>query len=122
MDATTKKPRKDASKKPKDSRPAQGRYHPGLIEATEFGKRYGKNLTPLCFDTPGHTWHVAKDKNWGRWSCCDGAANSFPCTPRVPVPRAVRRLVATVFKTVIQSSISSSIPESDGSTRTCAHK
>jgi hypothetical protein len=58
------------------------RYHPGMCEATDHGKRYGKNLEPQRYDDPKHAWHLAKDKNWGEWSCCAGAANSPPCEAR----------------------------------------
>ena len=61
-------------------------YHPGTCEATEWGKRYGKNLTPQSFDGPSHTWHEAKDKNWGPWSCCGVAANSPGCQLRAKLP------------------------------------
>jgi hypothetical protein len=56
--------------------------------ATEWGKRYGQNLTPQSYSTPGHVWHDAKDKNWGVWSCCGGAASSAPCQlrPTAPLP------------------------------------
>ncbi len=54
-------------------------HHPGVIAATEWGKRYGKNLIPQSYSTPGHTWQHAKDINWGAWSCCGGAASSAPC-------------------------------------------
>jgi len=58
---------------------ARRRYHPGTCEATDWGKRYGKNLEPQNFFGGKHQWHLAKDKNWGPWSCCGGAANSPGC-------------------------------------------
>lgn len=58
------------------------KYHPGECEATEWGKRYGKNLLPQSFDGPGHQWHLAKDKNWGPWSCCNGKVDSPGCQER----------------------------------------
>ena len=58
------------------------RYHPGACTATEWGNRYGKFSEPQRYDDNYHQWHLAKDKNWGNWSCCDGAANSYPCTVR----------------------------------------
>jgi len=62
------------------------KHHPGVVEATEWGKRYGKNLTPQSYFAPGHVWQNAKDKNWGAWSCCGGAASSAPCQLRPPAP------------------------------------
>jgi hypothetical protein len=62
------------------------RYHPGMCEATDRGKRYGKNLEPQRYDESNHAWHLAKDENWGEWSCCGRAANSPPCEAR---PRAL---------------------------------
>jgi hypothetical protein len=57
-------------------------FHPGTCEATEFGKRYGKNLTPQLFDNPIHQWNLAEDKNWGAWSCCGHKASSQGCQLR----------------------------------------
>jgi hypothetical protein len=61
-------------------------FHPGTCEATERGKRYGKNLTPQLWDDPGHQWKLAKDTNWGAWSCCGCIASSRGCQLRVHVP------------------------------------
>ena len=61
---------------------ASEKYHPGTCEATEWGKRYGKNLTPQTYDDPKHLWHLAKSKNWMPWSCCGRAVNSPPCQLR----------------------------------------
>jgi hypothetical protein len=59
------------------------KHHPGECEATEWGKRYyGGNLVPQSFDAPGHQWHLAKDKNWGPWSCCGGKVDSPDCQER----------------------------------------
>jgi hypothetical protein len=55
-------------------------FHPGTCEATELGKRYGENLTPQLWDDPGHQWNLAKDTNWGAWSCC-GCVCEFPGLP-----------------------------------------
>jgi hypothetical protein len=62
--------------------PDPTRYHPGKCEATEWGKRYGKNLDSEVFDSLQHEWNLAKDKNWGPWSCCGNAANSLGCEVR----------------------------------------
>ncbi len=48
------------------------KHLPGVIAATEWGKRYGKNLFPLSYSAPRHEKHKAKDDNWGAWSCCGG--------------------------------------------------
>jgi hypothetical protein len=57
-----------------------GRCHPGTVEATEFGKRYGKNLSPRTWDGDKRDdWSKSTPKNWGCWSCCGGACNSPPC-------------------------------------------
>jgi hypothetical protein len=54
------------------NKPDPKRFHPG--------KRYGKNLEPQLFDNPEHaTWHLAKDQNWGCWSCCGNAVGSLGC-------------------------------------------
>jgi hypothetical protein len=58
------------------------RFHPGQCEATEWGKRYRQNLKPQSFFGHNHDWTMAKDKNWGPWSCCGGAANSPGCQER----------------------------------------
>eukprot|EP00957_Ditylum_brightwellii_P198825 15155086-Ditylum_brightwellii.AAC.1 len=59
--------------------PYPTRYHPGECKATEWGKRYGKNLEPHIFYCHQHQWHLAKDENWGPWSCCGGKANLPGC-------------------------------------------
>jgi hypothetical protein len=60
------------------------RYHPGTC--TAISQRYGGYLGPQKFDEKNHQWHLAKNKNWGKWSCCRGAANSNPCALRPPKP------------------------------------
>ena len=57
-------------------------FHPGICEATAFGKRYGKNLESKNFDDPEHQWHLAKEKNWGPWSCCGKPVNARGCQRR----------------------------------------
>ena len=61
---------------------SQEYFHPGTCEATPFGKRYGKNLTPQLWDDPGHRWNLA----WGAWSCCGCVASSRGCQLREHVP------------------------------------
>jgi hypothetical protein len=63
-------------------RMVQDHYHTGTCSATDFGKRYGKNLDPQSFDASEHQWHLAKNKNWGPWNCCGGEASSPGCTRR----------------------------------------
>lgn len=62
-------------------KPLTNRFHPGVCESR--GRRRQDYLTPQHYDDPEHTWHLAKSKNWGPWSCCGGAANSPPCTARL---------------------------------------
>jgi hypothetical protein len=58
-------------------------YHPGTCTATQWGRRYGKYTEAQRFDDAGHRWSLAKDKNWGPWSCCGNTANSPGCKERV---------------------------------------
>ena len=67
-------------------------FHPGTCEATDFGKRYGQNLEPKCFDDPQHEWHLAQDKNWKPWSCCGKPASSPGCQRRKSPPPSLLRL------------------------------
>ena len=53
--------------------------HLGTCTATQWGRRYGKYTEAQRFDDVGHRWSLAKDKNWGPWSCCGNAANSPGC-------------------------------------------
>lgn len=64
-------------------RPSHNRFHPGLCEQTPFGRRHKSYRAPQRYDDPEHDWSLAKSKNWGRWSCCRGEANSPPCTARL---------------------------------------
>ena len=64
-------------------RPSHNRFHPGLCEQTPFGRRRRSYCAPQRYDDPEHDWSLAKSKNWGRWSCCGGEANSPPCTARL---------------------------------------
>jgi len=57
-------------------------YHPGKCTATAWKQRNGDYAEPQTFDDPSHTWSLAKEKNWGPWSCCGKAANSPGCEKR----------------------------------------
>jgi hypothetical protein len=65
------------------------KYHPGTCEATEWGKRYGKNSTPKLYDDHEHQWEKSSDKNWGPWSCCGDKASSNGCHIRAKLPAPV---------------------------------
>ena len=66
-------------------------YHPGKVEATQWGMRYGRNYSGTqIFDDHRHQWHLAKEKNFGPWSCCGKAVNSPGCKVRKMSANAAR--------------------------------
>ena len=70
-------------------------YHPGQIEASVWGRRHGRNQTPKVWGLPRDDWTQAKDKNWLKWSCCQGAATAQPCCVREETPAVAGTLVKT---------------------------
>ena len=75
-------------------RPVLGKtshWHHGKIMPTERKMKILKNSEPQGYLPSNelicsgkfiyHDWNKANNKNWLFWSCCNGYANSLPCTP-----------------------------------------
>jgi hypothetical protein len=74
--------------------------------ATPWRQRYGHYLTAQRYDDQEHAWHDAKDKNWGPWDCCGGAAKSPPCTPRPRVCESpAERMVSSSAERGVGSTV-----------------
>jgi hypothetical protein len=70
-------------------------FHPGVVSPSESARERvleanykKKEACTQTFDgNPANTWHLAKENNWGKWSCCRGLAASPGCTDRMTLAR-----------------------------------